>query len=391
MQAAKRIAEIPPYLFAGIERKIAAAKAAGADIISLGIGDPDLPTPAPIIEELVKTAQDPVNHQYPSSQGMLSFRQSVADYYAERYAVQDLDPKTEICTLIGSKEGIANINYCFVDPGDVSLIPDPGYPVYSTATRLAGGRCYYLPLLAEQGFLPDLDAVPAEVAAKARILWLNYPNNPTGAVTDLAFFEQAVAFARQYDLLICHDNSYAEVTYDGYRAPSLLQVPGAKEVAVEFGSCSKTFNMTGWRLGYVAGNAQAVTALATYKSNVDSGAFQAVQYAGSAGFRHLVAYAAANNAVYAARRDILVGGLNEMGWQLAMPKATFYLWVPVPKGYSSASFAEYLFERTQVVVTPGSGYGPQGEGWFRATLTVEESRMREAIARMKAALDRVEF
>ena len=388
---AKRVADIPPYLFAGIEQKIAAAKAAGADVISLGIGDPDLPTPDLIVDELIRTARLPENHQYPSSQGLLSFRQAVAEYYSRRFQISDLDPVQEVCCLIGSKEGIANINYCFVDPGDVNLVPDPGYPVYSTATRLAGGECYFMPLLAENGFLPDLDAIPEQVAAKAKLLWLNYPNNPTGAVADLSFFEKAVAFARKYDLLLCHDSAYTEMTYDGYKAPSILQIPGAKEVAVEFGSCSKPFNMTGWRVGFLVGNATAVQALATYKSNVDSGVFQAIQYAGIAGFAATEDIVAASCRRYAARRDILVGGLNRMGWSLPYPKATFYVWAPVPNGYTSGSFAEYMLDAAQVVLTPGSGYGPTGEGYFRATLTQEENRMTEAVQRMQAALGHVTF
>ncbi|NLF79641.1 MAG: LL-diaminopimelate aminotransferase [Clostridia bacterium] len=390
-ELAKRIQQIPPYLFADIERKIAAAREAGRDIISLGIGDPDLPTPQRLVEELCRTAHDAVNHQYPSSQGMLSFRQAVAEFYAKRFGVEDIDPAAEVCALIGSKEGIANINYCFVDTGDINLIPDPSYPVYATATMLAGGVCYSLPLDASRGFLPDLAAIPGNIADRAKLLWLNYPNNPTGAVTDLAFFEEAVAFARRHDVLICHDNAYSEMTYDGYIAPSILQVPGAKEVAVEFGSCSKPFNMTGWRIGFIAGNARAVNALATYKSNVDSGVFQAVQYAGQMGLLDPEQAVSESRAKYAARRDILVGGLNEMGWNLASPKGTFYVWAPVPKGFSSASFAEYILDEAQVVITPGSGYGPAGEGYFRATLTTEENRMAEAIARMKNALGSVTF
>lgn len=388
---AKRVQQIAPYLFAGIERKIADAKAAGADVISLGIGDPDLPTPPEIIEELCRTAYITENHQYPSSQGMLGYRQAVADFYAKRFGVTDIDLKNEVCALIGSKEGIANMNYCWIDPGDISLVPDPGYPVYGGATELAGGSCYFMPLTAENGFLPDFDAIPPEIAAKAKLLWLNYPNNPTGAVCDLAFFERAVAFARKYDILLCHDSAYSEMTYDGYVAPSVLQAPGAKEIAVEFGSCSKPFNMTGWRIGYVVGNATAVQALAKLKSNVDSGAFQAVQYAAIAGLQNPEPIVAASRARYAARRDILVGGLNDMGWSLEYPKATFYVWAPVPKGFTSASFAEYLFDQTQVVVTPGSGYGAHGEGYFRATLTTEETRMVEAIERMKKALGKVTF
>lgn len=390
-ELAKRVQQIPPYLFADIERKIDEAKQAGKDIISLGIGDPDLPTPDNIIDELCRTAHDAVNHQYPSSQGMLSFRKAVADFYARRFGVNDLDPNKEVCTLIGSKEGIANINYCFVDPGDINLIPDPAYPVYATATMMAGGFSYPMPLKPEHGFLPQFNLIPDGIADRAKLMWLNYPNNPTGAVADLAFFEEAVAFAKKHDILICHDNAYSEMTYDGYVAPSIFEVPGAKDVAVEFGSCSKPFNMTGWRVGFVVGNSVAVKALTTYKSNVDSGVFQAIQYAGIAGLNHPKEIVGASRAKYAARRDILVGGLNEMGWDLAYPKGTFYVWAPVPKGYTSGSFAELILDKAEVVITPGAGYGPAGEGFFRATLTTEENRMAEAIARMKKVLGKVEF
>ncbi len=386
----KRVQQIPPYLFADIEKQIERAKAAGADIISLGIGDPDLPTPELIIDELKATVEDAENHRYPSSQGMASYRQEVAAYYRRRFGVE-LSPDQEVCSLIGSKEGIANINFCFVDPGDINLVPDPGYPVYSTATMLAGGECYFMPLKEENGFLPDLQAIPDAVADKAKILWLNYPNNPTGAVADLAFFEEAVAFAKKHDLLICHDSAYVEMTYDGYVAPSILQVPGAKDCAVEFGSCSKPFNMTGWRIGYIVGNAKAVGVLARYKSNVDSGAFQAVQYAAIAGFRRAEEIVAKSAAIYAARRDILVGGLNEIGWNLKAPKATFYVWAPVPKGFDAKSFAAHVFDKTQIVITPGTGYGQMGEGYFRATLTLEENLMRQAIQRLKDHLGQVRF
>ncbi len=388
---AKRLQQIPPYLFAGIEKKIAAAREEGKDIISLGIGDPDLPTPDKLVEVLCKEAKVAANHQYPSSQGMASFRETVSSFYAKRFGVEDIDPKSEVCTLIGSKEGIANINYCFVDPGDINLVPDPAYPVYATATMLAGGLTYPLRLKAENGFLPQFDIIPEGIADRAKLMWLNYPNNPTGAVTDLAFFEEAVAFAKKHDILICHDLAYSEMTYDGYVAPSILQIKGAKDVCVEFGSCSKPFNMTGWRVGFVVGNARAVEALATYKSNVDSGVFQAIQYAGMEGLKAPDEIVKASRAKYAARRDILVGGLNEMGWDLQYPKGTFYVWAPVPKGYTSASFAEYVFDETQVVITPGSGYGQGGEGYFRATLTTEETRMAEAIDRMKKKLGKVEF
>lgn len=388
---AKRMQQIPPYLFADIERKIAKAKGEGKDIISLGIGDPDLPTPQHLIDELCRAAQDPVNHQYPSSQGMLSFRKSVADFYASRFGVEDIDPETEVCNLIGSKEGIANINYCFVDAGDINLVPDPAYPVYATGTLMAGGLNYQMRLEESNNFLPRLDLIPEGIADRAKLMWLNYPNNPTGAVTDLAFFEEAIAFARKHDILLCHDNAYSEMTYDDYVAPSIMEIPGAKDVCIEFGSCSKPFNMTGWRVGFVVGNQTAIKALTTYKSNVDSGAFQAVQYAGIAGLNAPELIVADSRAKYAARRDILVGGLNDMGWNLPYPKGTFYVWAPVPKGYTSASFAEYIFDETNVVVTPGSGYGQGGEGYFRTTLTTEEDRMTEAIARMKKAIGTVEF
>lgn len=387
---AKRMTTIPPYLFARIEEKITQAKEKGVDIISLGIGDPDQPTPDFIIKAMKESLKTTENHQYPSSVGMLSFRQAVADFYQRRFGVA-LSAKEEVCTLIGSKEGIANIHYCFVEPGDVVLVPDPGYPVYSTATMLAGGEPYYMPLKEENNFLPDLEAIPQDVLKRAKMLWLNYPNNPTGAVTDLAFFKKAVAFAKKHDILLCHDNAYSEMTYDGYEAPSILEIPGAKEIAVEFGSCSKLFNMTGWRIGFMVGNQEAVSTLARYKSNVDSGAFQSVQYAGMAGLEQPDETLAQLKAMYAARRDILVGGLNDMGWDLPMPKATFYVWAPVPKGYTSAGFAEKVLEEAGVIITPGNGYGEGGEGYFRATLTVEEERMKEAIARMKKVLGRVTF
>ena len=390
IQEALRMRSIPPYLFARIERMIAEKRAQGVDIISLGIGDPDQPTPPPIVEELCRAAHDAANHQYPSSQGMLSFRQAVAAYYSRRFDVE-LSPVDEVCALIGEKEGIANINYCFVSPGEFNLLPDPSYPVYDIATNLAGGRSYYLPLKQENGYLPNFDIIASDVLPKAKILWLNYPHNPTAAVADLAFYERAVDFARRHNLLICHDAAYCETTYDGYTAPSILQIPGAKEVAVEFGSCSKPFNMTGWRVGFCVGNTVAIAALARYKSNVDSGVFQAVQYAGMAGLADYPSFTEANRAVYAARRDILVGGLNSLGWNLSYPKGTFYVWAPVPKGHTSASFAELALNEAAVVITPGSGYGPAGEGYFRATLTVEESRLREAMERLSRALGRVEF
>lgn len=389
-QAAKRIREIPPYLFAGIERKIEEYKEKGIDIISFGIGDPDLPTPDFIIEKMAEEIKNPENHQYPSSVGMLSFRESVANWYKKRFQVE-LDPTSEVVSLIGSKEGIANISYCYIDPGDISLVPDPGYPVYGIGTSFAGGEPYYMPLKEENGFLPDLKAIPEEVAKKAKILWISYPNNPTGATAPLSFFEEVVDFAKKYDILVCHDNAYSEVCYDGYRPPSFLEVKGAKDVGIEFNSLSKPFNMTGWRIGFAVGNAEVIETLGRYKSNVDSGAFQAVQYAAMAGLDSDQSAVEANRAIYAKRRDVIVDAFNDLGWNLEAPKATFYIWAPVPKGYTSASFAEYVLDQAGIVVTPGSGYGPSGEGYFRISLTIPEERVREAAERLKKHLGKVTF
>ncbi|HIZ76455.1 MAG TPA: LL-diaminopimelate aminotransferase [Firmicutes bacterium] len=389
-QAAKRIREIPPYLFAGIERKIEEYKEKGVDIISFGIGDPDLPTPDFIIEKMAEEIKNPENHQYPSSVGMLSFRESVANWYKKRFQVE-LDPTSEVVSLIGSKEGIANISYCYIDPGDISLVPDPGYPVYGIGTSFAGGEPYYMPLKEENGFLPDLKAIPEEIAKKAKILWISYPNNPTGATAPLSFFEEVVDFAKKYDILVCHDNAYSEVCYDGYRPPSFLEVKGAKDVGIEFNSLSKPFNMTGWRIGFAVGNAEVIETLGRYKSNVDSGAFQAVQYAAMAGLDSDQSAVEANRAIYAKRRDVIVDAFNDLGWNLEAPKATFYIWAPVPKGYTSASFAEYVLDQAGIVVTPGSGYGPSGEGYFRISLTIPEERVREAAERLKKHLGKVTF
>lgn len=389
-QAAKRIREIPPYLFAGIERKIEEYKEKGVDIISFGIGDPDLPTPDFIIEKMAEEIKNPENHQYPSSVGMLSFRESVANWYKKRFQVE-LDPTSEVMSLIGSKEGIANISYCYIDPGDISLVPDPGYPVYGIGTSFAGGEPYYMPLKEENGFLPDLKAIPEEIAKKAKILWISYPNNPTGATAPLSFFEEVVDFAKKYDILVCHDNAYSEVCYDGYRPPSFLEVKGAKDVGIEFNSLSKPFNMTGWRIGFAVGNAEVIETLGRYKSNVDSGAFQAVQYAAMAGLDSDQSAVEANRAIYAKRRDVIVDAFNDLGWNLEAPKATFYIWAPVPKGYTSASFAEYVLDQAGIVVTPGSGYGSSGEGYFRISLTIPEERVREAAERLKKHLGKVTF
>jgi len=387
---AKRIQSIPPYLFARIEQKIEEARERGVDIISLGIGDPDLPTPEFVIKEMAEQIKNPVHHQYPSSVGTMDFRKAVAAYYKRRFNAE-IDPKTEVCTLIGSKEGIANINYCYVDPGDINLVPDPGYPVYGIGTMLAGGESYLMPLLEENGFMPDLDAIPEEIARKAKIMFLNYPNNPTGAIGSIEFFKKAVDFAKKYDILICHDAAYAEMTYDGYIAPSIMEIEGAKDVAIEFNSLSKPFNMTGWRIGFAVGNPKAIATLARYKSNVDSGAFQAIQYAGIAGLNDMEPTIEYLKGVYSARRNIMLDGMSAMGWELEKPKATFYVWAKVPKGFTSESFAEDVLEKCGVIITPGNGYGSYGEGYFRATLTVPEDRMAEAMERMKKVYGKLEF
>lgn len=390
MEEAIRIQQLPPYLFARIEQKIAEAKARGIDVISLGIGDPDQPTPAHIIVELDKQSRVPANHQYPSSTGMLSYRQAVARWYQRRYHVE-LDPATEIVSLIGSKEGIAHISFCYVNPGDVNLIPDPGYPVYGIGTLLAGGQPHLMPLLEANGFLPDLQAIPAEVARQAKLMFINYPNNPTGAMATLEFFRQVVDFAREYDVIVCHDAAYTELTFDGARAPSFLEVDGAKDVGIEFNSVSKPYNMTGWRLGWAAGNTRVVESLARLKSNVDSGVFQAIQYAGIAALDGPDAPVEAMRELYRRRRDVVIEGLNRMGWKLIPSQATFYIWAPVPSGYNSSSFAEHVLEQAGVIVTPGLGYGRYGEGYFRISLTVGDDRLREALDRMRQSLGQVIF
>lgn len=384
---AQRIANLPPYLFARIEELIERKKQEGVDVISLGIGDPDIPTPAHIVAVAIREVQNPANHQYPSSAGMLAYREAVARWYERRFGVK-LDPRREVVSLIGSKEGIAHIAWCYINPGDIALVPDPGYPVYSQGVILAGGEPYYFPLDPARGFLPDLGAIPSDVARRARLMFLNYPNNPTGAVADVAFFKEVVAFAREYNILVCHDAAYSEICFDGYRAPSFLQVPGAREIGIEFHSVSKTYNMTGWRVGWVAGLDEAVQALGRLKTNIDSGVFQAVQLAAAAALDGPAEATEEMCRLYARRRDLVIDTLNELGWQLARPKATFYIWLPVPEGYTSASFAETVLEQAAVVITPGTGYGARGEGYCRISLTVPDDRLREAMQRLRRVLGR---
>ncbi|WP_206812898.1 LL-diaminopimelate aminotransferase [Paradesulfitobacterium ferrireducens] len=390
MEEALRIKALPPYLFARIDEKVSAARAKGVDVISLGIGDPDMPTPDYIIERLTQAARNPANHRYPSYVGMLQFRQAVADWYKQRSKVE-LDPKKEVVTLIGSKEGIAHIAFCYINPGDIALIPDPGYPVYGIGTMLAGGVPYKMPLKAENGFLPDLDSVPEDVARKAKLMFLNYPNNPTSAIADEEFYLKAIAFAKKYDIILCHDAAYSEIAFEGYKPPSFLSLPGAKEVGIEFHSMSKTYNMTGWRVGWAAGNSRVVEALGRIKSNIDSGVFQAVQEAAMAGLASPPAFVEEICKTYQKRRDIVIDGLNALGWNLPKTKATIYVWPQVPRGYTSASFAEAVLDKAGVVVTPGNGYGEYGEGYFRISLTVGTERLQEALKRMQQSLGKFEF
>jgi len=387
MNVADRVAALPPYLFARIEQKIEECQNRGVDVISLGIGDPDLPTPPHIVQALKEQADNPANHRYPSSVGLPAFRQAVAGWYRNRFGVL-LDPRSEVVTLIGSKEGIAHISFCYLNPGDYALVPDPGYPVYAIGAALAGAENYLLPLQAERGFLPDFSAVPVQVARRAKLLWLNYPNNPTGAVASLDFFREAVSFARSYDLIICHDAPYTEITFDGYVAPSFLQAEGAREVGIEFHSLSKTYNMTGWRLGWAAGNAEVVRVLGSLKSNLDSGVFQAVQYAGIAALTGPQDCVRETLTVYQERREIVVQGLRALGWQVDPPKATIYVWVPVPPPYTSTEFAELVLEKAGVVLTQGIGYGACGEGFFRISLTTPTERLAEAFRRLQESFGR---
>ena len=383
MRVAKRVEALPPYLFAELDKKLSAKRAEGVDVISLGVGDPDLPTPDHIVQAMREAVADPSTHRYPSYYGGPEFRGAVAGWYARRFGVQ-LDPETEVMALIGSKEGIGHIAFAYIDPGDEALIPDPGYPVYGVSTRLAGGRPVSLPMTEASGFLPDLDA--ARVGGRTKTIWLNFPSNPTAAVADLDTFERAVAFAREHDLLLLHDAAYTEITFDGYVAPSALQVPGAKDVSLEFGSASKFYNMTGWRIGWAAGSAEAIRALGVVKTNLDSGQFTAVQRAAIAALEGPEEHLDELRAIYQRRRDLVVGTLNDLGWSLKPPLGSCYVWVPTPDGESSAAFADRLLDRTGVFVAPGSGYGQRGEGFVRFSLTVPDDRLVEAMDRIGRAL-----
>lgn len=383
MKLAKRVEKLPPYLFAEISKKIAAKRAEGHDIITFGIGDPDLPTPRHILDALHEAADDPANHRYPESEGLPELRQAIADWYERRFEVK-FDPQKEALALIGSKEGIAHMALTLIDPGDIALVTDPGYPVYEIGTMFAGGEAIKLPLKRENGWLPDLDAIPADVAHKARALWLNYPNNPTGAVADFAFFERAVAWAKEHDVAICHDNPYCDVAYDGYRPISIFQVPGARDVAIEFNSFSKIYNMTGWRIAMAVGNPVLVDALMRVKSNVDSGIPQAIQRMAIEAVYGPQDCIEEHNRIYQRRRDRMVETLRNIGLEVDIPKASLYVWAKLPDGITSGEYAARLIEECGVVVTPGRGYGINGEGYVRLSVTTPDDQLEEGLRRLAA-------
>ncbi|MSP60584.1 MAG: aminotransferase class I/II-fold pyridoxal phosphate-dependent enzyme [Myxococcales bacterium] len=383
IELAQRIRALPPYLFADIDRKKVELRKQGKDLIDLGIGDPDRPTPPHIVAAMQQATAESKYHRYPSYEGMASFREAAAKFYADRFGVMGLDPEREVVALIGSKEGIAHFPVAFVDPGDLVLVPDPGYPVYATWTRFMGGEVHYVRLLRENGFLPDLSSVPEEVARRAKILWINYPNNPTAALATRAFYAQVVEFALKYDIIVASDLAYSEVYYDDVPPPSFLEVPGARECGIEFHSLSKTYNMTGWRVGFAVGNAALVAGLGKVKTNTDSGAFEAVQAAAVAALTSSQACVDEIRGVYRERMDVLVSGLRGAGFDVLDPRATFYCLIANPQGYSSAEFASKLLIEGGIVATPANGFGPGGEGYVRLTVCAEVERIREAVERVR--------
>jgi LL-diaminopimelate aminotransferase len=385
--AARRLDKIPPYLFAEIDKKRLAAVERGVDIINLGIGDPDKPTPAFIVDAMHQAIDDPSTHNYPPYAGTAEFRKAASKWFANRFNLPEPNPNTECVSLIGSKEAIHNMFLATIDPGDYALVPNPGYPVYNTSTILCGGIPYPLPLKAENNFLIDLDAIPEDIARKAKILFLNYPNNPTGAFADLEFFTKVVEFGKKYDVLICHDHAYSEVAFDGYKPPSIFQVPGAKDIAIEFFSLSKGFNMTGWRVGFAIGNEEAIRALSTVKTNVDSGVFKAIQRAAITALNSDQSHLVSLNALYKERALAAEAGLKSLGWEIKNPcRGTLYIWQPIPKSYkSSLDFAADMLDKCGIVVPPGVGYGEHGEGYFRIALSADKARIEEGIERMRKA------
>ena len=382
----ERLEAMPPYMFAELERRIEEKREQGVDVISLGIGDPDAPTFRYIVEAMRGAVGDPSSQKYPSNRGRPEFRRAFSDFYRQRFGVE-IDPVTEVIPAIGAKECIYNLCFAFLDPGDVALASDPGYPVYTGGPVLAGAEAHLLPLRPDLGFVPDLDAIPTEKLAAARLLFINYPNNPTGAVVPEGFFERVVELASEHEILVVHDNAYSETTYDGYVAPSFLATPGAKEVGVEVFSLSKGYNMTGWRCAAILGNAEAIKTYWRLKTNVDSGLFEAVQLAGAAALRGPRKEVEGMCRTYARRRDLVVGALRDIGVEVEPPKGTIYIWAPVPEGHTSASFAELVLEEAAVVVSPGSMYGPSGEGFFRISLTTPDELLRAAVQRLRAHLD----
>jgi LL-diaminopimelate aminotransferase len=379
---AQRLGRIPPYLFAEIDRKVQEKRRAGIDVISLGIGDPDLPTPSRIVSVLQEAAADPENHRYPSYYGLAALRGAIAGWYRERFKAE-LDPQTEILPTLGSKDGISHVPLALVDPGDVVLAPDPGYTVYVTGAIMAGAEPYAMPLTAANDWLPDIDAIPREVAERARLMWLNYPNNPTAAVADREFLTRAVEFCHRHGIILCHDAPYSEIAFDGYRPLSLFEIPGAKEVGLEFHSLSKTFNMTGWRIGWVCGRADLIALMGQLKTNIDSGIFQAVQLAAVEALSGGEEETRAACEVFARRHRLVAATLNSLGWSIKPPRATFYVWAPVPKGYDSIGFAGRVLDDVGVNITPGVGFGPHGEGYFRLSVTAPDARIAEAMKRME--------
>lgn len=386
LKLAKRIEKVPPYLFARIEKLKQEVIARGIDVIDLGVGDPDTPTPPHIVKAMHAAIDKPANHNYPPYGGTDAFRQGVADWYKKRFAV-DLDPKTEVMGLIGSKEGIAHLIFGWIDKGSVALVPDPGYPVYGTVVTLAGGTVVPMPLRLEWGFLPELNKIPPSVLKRTRLMFLNYPNNPTGAIATEEFYAKAVALAKKYKFLIVSDLAYSEVTFEGYKAPSILQVPGVKAVAVEFHTLSKTYNMTGWRIGMAVGCPDAIQALSIIKTNMDSGQFKAIQEAGIEALKTPPTETRKLHAIYGVRSNLFIDGLNNMGLNLPYSQATFYVWAPIPTGQKSEAFCQYVLEKAGVLLVPGTGYGAHGEGYFRAAMTVPADKIRKAVQRLKRTVE----
>ncbi|MDP2168475.1 MAG: LL-diaminopimelate aminotransferase [Thermodesulfovibrionales bacterium] len=385
VELARRVKDLPPYLFAGIDRMKQEAIARGVDLIDMSIGDPDIPTPAHIVEAMKKAVENPAHHRYPSYEGMPSFRQAVAGWYGSRFNVR-LDPATEVVSLIGSKEGIGHIPLAFVNPGDVVLVPSPGYPVYPVGTLFAGGRPHIMPLIEENGFLPDFKSIPEDILNAAKLMFINYPNNPTSVTAGSGFYEEAIGLANKYGIIIAHDAAYSEIYYDRKKPMSFLEVNGAKDVGIEFHSLSKTYNMTGWRIGFAVGNKDVIAGLGKIKSNLDSGVFQAVQEASIIALKTGDEILSGIRDVYQERRNILWSGLRGLGLHAIKPEATFYLWVKAPQGYGSSDFTAHLLDGAGVLSTPGSGFGEPGEGYIRFALTVPVERIKEALERIKKVL-----